>query len=88
MISAEIMRKRLRISHDKTDDEIKDNIKAARLDMSRAGVSDSKDNSLTDKAIELYCKAQFDYCGKGDQFQKNYEKLRDGLSLEQSSMEE
>lgn len=81
MISAESIRKKMRISHNKMDDEINDNIKAARLDMSRVGIDESKDNSLTDKAIELYCKAQFDYLGKGEQFQNNYEKLRDSMSL-------
>ncbi len=81
MISAESIRKKMRISHNKMDDEINDNIKAARLDMSRVGIDESKDNSLTDKAIELYCKAQFDYLGKGEQFQNNYEKLRDSMVL-------
>lgn len=81
MISAESIRKKMRISHNKMDDEINDNIKAARLDMSRVGIDESKDNSLTDKAIELYCKAQFDYLGKGEQFQNNYEKLRDSIVL-------
>lgn len=81
MISAESIRKKMRISHAKMDNDINDNIKAARLDMSRAGINESKDDALTDKAIELYCKAQFDYLGKGEQFQKNYEKLRDSMTL-------
>lgn len=81
MIKAEEIRKKMRISHAKMDNDINDNIKAARLDMSRAGINESKDDALTDKAIELYCKAQFDYLGKGEQFQKNYEKLRDSMTL-------
>lgn len=81
MISAESIRKKMRVSHTRMDDEINDNIKAARLDMSRAGINESKDDSLTDKAIELFCKAQFDYLGKGEQFQRNYEKLRDSMTL-------
>lgn len=81
MISAESIRKKMRISHTKMDDDINDNIKAARLDMSRVGIHDKKDDALTDKAIELYCKAQFDYLGKGDQFQKAYEKLIDSMAL-------
>lgn len=81
MISAESIRKKMRVSHTRMDDEINDNIKAARLDMSRAGINESKDDPLTDKAIELFCKAQFDYLGKGEQFQRNYEKLRDSMTL-------
>ena len=36
---------------------------------------------MVDKAVELYCKAQFDYLGKGEQFLKNYEGLRDSMSM-------
>lgn len=81
MIKAEEIRKKMRISNTKNDDDIDDNIKAARLDMSRVGIAESKDDALTDKAIELFCKAQFDYLGKGEQFQVRYEKLRDSMSL-------
>ena len=81
MISAESIRKKMRISNTKNDNDIDDNIKAARLDMSRVGIAESKDDALTDKAIELFCKAQFDYLGKGEQFQERYEKLRDSMSL-------
>ena len=81
MIKAEEIRKKMRISHANLDSDIDDNIIAARLDMSRAGIGESIDDALTDKAIELYVKAQFDYLGKGDQFQKQYENLRDSMSL-------
>ena len=49
--------------------------------MRRVGINIDKDDVLLDKAVELYCKAQFDYLGKGEQFQQNYEKLRDAISL-------
>ena len=81
MITAEQVRKKMRISHSRMDDDIASNIKAARLDMSRVGIEPGADNALVDKAVELYCKAQFDYLGKGEQFQKNYEGLRDAMSM-------
>lgn len=81
MISVEQIRKKMRISHDNMDEEIAGNMKAARLDMSRVGVNVKKNNALIDKAVELYCKAQFDYLGKGEQFQKNYERIRDAMSM-------
>lgn len=81
MITTEQMRKKLRISHGKMDDDIAGNIEAARLDMSRVGIDVEKDNALMDKAMELYCKAQFDYLGKGEQFLKNYERARDAMSM-------
>ncbi len=81
MISTETMRKRLRITHSLMDGDIESNIEAARLDMCRVGIDAGKDDALTDKAVELYCKAQFDYLGKGDQFLKHYEGMRDAISM-------
>ncbi|MDE6903115.1 MAG: hypothetical protein K2P22_10285 [Lachnospiraceae bacterium] len=81
MIKAEQVRKKMRISHSCMDDDIDSNIKAARLDMSRVGINPEVDDALVDKAVELYCKAQFDYLGKGEQFRQNYEELRDSMSM-------
>lgn len=81
MISVEDIRKSMRISHNASDGEISRDMDAARLDMNRAGIDEKKDNALIDKAIELYCKAQFDYLGKGEQFQKAYDKLIDSIAL-------
>ena len=81
MISAAEIRTKMRISHSGLDTDIQDNIDAALLDMGRVGVDTTVDDKLTDKAIELYCKAEFDYLGKGAEFKKNYEGLRDALSV-------
>lgn len=81
MISVSEVKKSMRINHNLLDDEIKRNIDTALLDMSRVGVSKEKDDNLVEKACELYCKAQYDYQGKGEQYMKNYESLRDGLSM-------
>lgn len=81
MINAEEIRKSMRITHTLLDKEISNNINTALQDMSRVGVDVNKDDVLIDKACELYCKAEFDYQGKGDQYRKNYESLRDALSL-------
>lgn len=81
MLSAEEIRKKMRISHSHMDADIGSNMEAARLDMIRVGISAQKDDALTDKAVELYCKAQFDYLGKGEQFRENYERLRDAMSM-------
>lgn len=81
MITAEQVRKKMRISHSYMDDDIADNIAAARLDMGRVGIDPNADDELVDKAVELYCKAQFDYLGKGEQFLEHYERLRDAMSM-------
>ena len=91
------IRTTLRISHAKLDDDIKSNIETALLDMKRLGIEtftrdkegeivlkDSQKelkDALVEKAVELYCKASFDFQGKGEQYQKSYEALRDSLSL-------
>lgn len=79
----------MRIRHSALDADIKDNIMAAAADMYRVGVQPYADakhkklkkDHLIDKAVELYCKGQADYLGKGTQFEASYEKLRDALSL-------
>lgn len=71
----------LRISHDKLNTDIQNNIDSALLDLRRVGVNDKKEDKLVMKAVELYCKWQYDYQGKGEQYGKNYEKLRDSLSM-------
>lgn len=86
-INAEYVRKSMRINHKLLDDEIKSNIDTALRDMSRVGVDTSKNDRLIDKACELYCKAQLNYQGKGEQYQKLYEKLRDEMSLSSEYME-
>ena len=83
------IRDSMRIRHSALDEDIRDNIMAAAADMYRvdvqpyanAGKSKLKKDPLIRKAVELYCKAQADYMGKGTQFEASYEKLRDALSL-------
>ena len=61
------------------DDEIERTKDACLLDMERVGICFQ--NKLTDSAVILYCKADFDFQGKGQQYMQNYEKLRDAMSL-------
>ena len=78
----------LRITSDALNDDIVSNIRAALLDMSRAGVDtstvnvdDSKTyNALILACVEFYCKWIYDYIQKGEQWRIAYERLRDSLS--------
>lgn len=81
MIDAKTIRLSMRISHDKLDGDIQRNIDTCLLDLKRVGVDTAKESELLDKACELYCKWQCDYMGKGEQHEKNYNALRDALSL-------
>lgn len=76
----------MRIFHTMLDTDITSNIDACMLDLQRVGISKEKavpdsPDALIQKAAELYCKWQYDFNGKGDQFQKAFENLRDALSL-------
>lgn len=76
----------MRIKHKATDSDIKRNIEASAADLIRVGIrvhegEKLKEDPLIEKAIELYCKAQADFEGKGTQYEASYEKLRDAMSL-------
>lgn len=79
----------MRIKHNALDDDISDDIETAIADMVRVGINPYsntkkrtlKPDRLVNKAIELYCKGQADYKGKGQQYEASYEKVRDAMSL-------
>ena len=72
----------MRIRHPALDDDIQRKIKAAVKDMEMRGVIiPEKSDDLVNAACELYCKAQYDHLGEGERFMKNYESLRDSMSL-------
>jgi len=76
----------MRIFHTMLDSDITSNIAACMLDLRRVGISaalavETSPDALINKAAELYCKWQYDFNQKGEQFKKAYENLRDALSL-------
>lgn len=76
----------MRIFHKVLDSDIQSNIDACMLDFKRVGVSeeyakDSSKDALINKAAELYCKWQYDYNSKGEQYKQAYENLRNAISL-------
>lgn len=79
----------MRIKHSALDEAIEADIKAGMYDLARVGIQPYQDQEskkikedpLIKKAIELYCKGQEDFQGKGEKYERAYEKLRDALSL-------
>lgn len=72
----------LRIKSDAFDDEIKDLVKACRIDLHLAGVDRTRESDpLICRAIILYCKANFGYGDEKEKFHRSYQALRDSLSL-------
>lgn len=80
----EKMRAALRISStsDKVTEEIADCIAACKDDLANDGVTaiDEK-KPLIVRAITLYCKAEFGYNNKAEQFRKSYDTLKMRLAM-------
>lgn len=77
----------MRIAHNALDDTIQADILAGAQDLQRVGIRPYEENgklkeeALIRKALELYCKAQEDYQGKGTNYEASYAGLRDAMSL-------
>lgn len=59
MVDTNTIKSRLRISHSKIDDQLADDILAAKAELQRVGISvsavNNEDDPLIDKAIIAYC---------------------------------
>lgn len=71
----------MRITHNMLDDDIRRDIDACLADIGRVGVIPVEGDALIIKLCEMYCKGMRDYGGKGEQWLRNYERLRDALSM-------
>ena len=81
----EKMRSALRISskNEAITTEITETIEACKLDLEAAGVVKiDETDALIVRAIRLYCKADFNFNGKGEQYRQSYELQRTSLSLD------
>ena len=80
----EKMRAALRISSTsaKITEEIEDCIGACKADLANDGVKaiDERDKLIM-RAITLYCKAEFGYNGKAENFRQSYDLLKARLSM-------
>lgn len=73
----------LRVSGNAFDIEIADLIEAAKLDLKISGVVKISDtDALIQRAIIVYCKANFGYDNtEAERFQNSYDMLKQHLSL-------
>lgn len=72
----------LRLKSKAFGDEIENLIDACKIDLRLAGVNkiDEKD-ALTERAIVLYCKANFGFDDQQDRYQRAYDMLRTAMAL-------
>lgn len=78
----------MRLKGDVINDIIMSDIKAGALELRRVGIqvltvsNGLREDALLYKALELYVKAEEDFQGKGEQYRRSFEGLRDALSLD------
>lgn len=81
LMMLEKVKRDLRISHSKLDEDISDNIESCKLDMKRVGIDPLKSDLLMEKAIKLYCRWQYNFENQADRYMNAYKQLRNSLSL-------
>lgn len=78
---------RLRISHNKLDNEINETLKTGRNELVRVGVNTNKafsDDSLIENALKVWCQMNFtDDTTKYDMFSKSWQYQIDNLRKSQ-----
>lgn len=63
-------------------DEVNDCIEACKRDLQQVGVNNlDESDALIIRAITIYCKAEFGYSDKAQQFRQSYDSLKVALSL-------
>lgn len=81
----EKMRDALRITSKGTaiTEDINDSIEACKLDLAAVGVNSiDETDALIIRAIKLFCRAEFNFNGKSEQYRQSYELQKMSLSLD------
>ena len=74
----------LKIDFDDLDSEIADLIEEAKADLILSGISKKKieeEDILVQRAIKIFCKAEYSDTKDSERYKKSYEMLKDHLSL-------
>lgn len=84
MTAAE-MRNRLRLTGDAHDGEIAAKMAVADAELARVGINVNAEGAnalnLLDYARELFCKAEFNFDGRGERYMAQFEAVRDAMKL-------
>ena len=71
----------LRITHNKLDSDINENISAALAFIENAGVITDMQKPLIKRCVKNYCRWQYDYNSQGELWRVAFEELLKTLSL-------
>lgn len=74
----------LRFDFNDLDADVADNISAALLDLKTAGIKSGTEelDMLTLRAVKLYCRWQYNFDGRAEQYEKAYHALKTALSVD------
>ena len=75
------IKKRIRLKSNGSEEEIKDLVSAAAIELEKAGVYGNPEDPLYYQAVVLYCKANYGYDENTERFRKSFEALRDSMAL-------
>lgn len=76
------VRKVLRITHNKLDDELQDVIKACEEDLKHAGISIDENDPLIQQAIKTYARAEYETdVNKANRLSQAYVSLKISMCL-------
>ena len=79
------MRERLRLKTTALDNEIEEKIAVANAELARVGVNTASTDpgvaALLDYAREMFCKAEFNFDGRGELYAAKFEGVRDAMKL-------
>lgn len=77
------VKKDLRISHDKLDDDIQSNIEVALKLTEVAGVIPDRSDTLIIRLVKDYCRWKYNFEGEGERYRVAFEDLLGTLSMSQ-----
>ncbi len=73
----------LRISHNKLDEPIQEDIATALAFIENAGVIPDENDPLVSRCVKDYCRWKYDYDGEGEKYEKAFYDLLATMSLSQ-----
>lgn len=76
------IKKALRLTGTALDGSLLQNIESCLDDLRDQDIDTDKIDVKVEKAVELYCKWQFNFNGEADRYERNYRAMLDQMSMQ------
>lgn len=77
----DVARSALRLTTEALDEELTEEVEACLRRLHLSGVDGEREDPLVREAVRAYVRWQHDFCGKGADWEKCFEGLRDSMAL-------